>query len=110
MATTTDRSNCFVLAAFDCTLWCPIAQAPFHVTDVGALRSILSLAADEDPKLERFYPVDDEQITTVVSTFEAFDPRQINGADLEIWLHRCRASSRRLIWCTPVTSFRCYWS
>jgi hypothetical protein len=55
MTRTTDRSNCFILEAFDRTLWCAIAQAPLQVTDIEGLRAVLGLAADEDPKLEFVY-------------------------------------------------------
>ena len=72
-----------------CTLWCPIAQAPFHVSNVDALRSILGLAADQDPTLEYRYLLNGEHITAIVSTFDTFDPRQLDdNADLAIWLSR----------------------
>ena len=88
-APTPDTTNCFVLEVFDCILWCPIAQAPFHVSDVDALRSMLGLAADQDPALEYRYPLNDERIAAIVSAFDTFDPRQLrDNADLEIWLYR----------------------
>jgi len=83
-----DRSNCFILEAFDRTLWCAIAQAPLQVTDIEVLRAVLGLAADEDPKLERIYPLDDEEITAIVSSFGTFDPRQIGYADLVVTISR----------------------
>ena len=88
-APTPDTTNCFVLEVFDCILWCPIAQAPFHVSDVDALRSMLGSAADQDPALEYRYPLNDERIAAIVSAFDTFDPRQLrDNADLEIWLYR----------------------
>ena len=88
-APTPDTTNCFVLEVFDCILWCPIAQAPFHVSDVDAIRSMLGLAADQDPALEYRYPLNDERIAAIVSAFDTFDPRQLrDNADLEIWLSR----------------------
>jgi hypothetical protein len=87
MTRTIDRSNCFILEAFDRTLWCAIAQAPLRVTDIEVLRAILGLAADEDPKLEFIYGLDDAEITTIVSTFDTFDPRQIH-ADLIVTISR----------------------
>src|SRR5262245_10676715 len=83
-----DRSNCFILEAFDRTLWCAIAQAPLQVTDIEVLRAVLSLAPDEDPRLERIYPLDDEEITAIVSSFGTFDPRQIGDADLVVTISR----------------------
>ena len=62
MSCTADASDCFVLEAFDCEDWCPVAQAPFHVADVAALQSILGLANEVDPELAYNYPLDDEQI------------------------------------------------
>jgi hypothetical protein len=89
MAPMPDTSNRFFLEMFDCTLWCPTAQAPFHVRDVDALRSILGLAADQDPTLEDNYLLNDEHIAAIVSTFDTFDPRQFDAnADLAIWLSR----------------------
>src|SRR5262245_990470 len=83
-----DRSSCFILEAFDRTLWCAIAQASLQVTDIEVLRAVLGLAADEDPKLERIYPLDDEEITAIVSSFGTFDPRQIGDADLVVTISR----------------------
>lgn len=34
-------ANPFILEAFDCDLWCPVAQTHFDVADIGSLRSIL---------------------------------------------------------------------
>jgi hypothetical protein len=88
MTRTIDRSNCFILEAFDRTLWCAIAQAPLQVTDIEMLRAVLGLAADEDPKLEFIYALDDEEITAIVSSFGTFDPRQISDADLVVTISR----------------------
>src|SRR5262249_28296764 len=79
-------SNRFILEAFDRTLLCPIAQASLEIVDIDKLRSILS--ADDDPKLEKGYCLDDKKITAIVSAFDTFDPRQIADADLEISIFR----------------------
>lgn len=84
MASTADTSNRFVLEAFDCTLWCPIAQVPFYPTDVGPLRSILGLEAADDPSLECRYFLDEGQISAIVSAFGTFDPRQFDDKATEI--------------------------
>jgi len=89
MASTPDTSNRFVLEVFDCTLWCPTAQAPFYPTDVGPLRSILGLGAADDPELEYLYYPNDDQIAAIVSAFDTFDPRQLDDeAEIEIRLFR----------------------
>ena len=89
MASTPDTYNRFVLEVFDCTLWCPTAQAPFYPTDVGPLRSILGLGAADDPKLEYLYYLNDDQIAAIVSAFDTFDPRQLDDeAEIEIRLFR----------------------
>jgi hypothetical protein len=89
MAPTPNASNRFVLEVFDCTLWCPIAQAPFYPTDVGPLRSILGPEAADDAELKYVYYLDDDQIAAIVSTFGAFDPRQLGDeAEIEIRLFR----------------------
>jgi hypothetical protein len=89
MASTPDTSNRFVLEVFDCTLWCPIAQAPFYPTDVGPIRSILGLGAADDAELECLYHLDDDQIAAIVAAFGTFDPRQLsNKAEIKIWLFR----------------------
>src|SRR5262245_40959396 len=62
-----DRSSCFILEAFDRTLWCAIAQASLQ---------------------ERIYPLDDEEITAIVSSFGTFDPRQIGDANLLVTISR----------------------
>jgi hypothetical protein len=56
------RSNPFILEAFDCDLWGPVAQTLFHVADMGSLRSILRANTDNDPELDRTYYLDDGQI------------------------------------------------
>jgi hypothetical protein len=88
--TCTDMSNRFVLEVFDCTLWCPIAQVRFYPADVGSIRAILELAVEDDPELRCRYCLDDDQIAAVVTTFDAFDPRQIDdyAGLVEIWLSR----------------------
>jgi hypothetical protein len=90
MASTPDTSNRFVLEVFDCTLWCPIAQAPFYPTDVGPLRSILGPEAADDAEIERLYFLDGDQIAAIVSAFGTFDPRQLDdvAAEIEIRLYR----------------------
>jgi hypothetical protein len=86
---TSDTSNRFVLEVYDCTRWCPIAQAPFYPTDVGPLRSILALEAADDAELNRLYFLDDDQIAAIVSAFGTFDPRQLDDdAAIEIRLFR----------------------
>ena len=89
MAPTPDPSNRFVLEVFDCTLWCPTAQAPFYPTDVGPLRSILGLEAADDAELKRHYYLDDDQIAAIVSAFVTFDPRQLDDEpEIDIRLYR----------------------
>jgi hypothetical protein len=93
MAPTPDTSNRFVLEVFDCTLWCPTAQAPFYPADVAPLRSILGLGAADDVDLECLYCLDDDQIAAIVSTFGTFDPRQPNdGLEIKIRLFRLPGS------------------
>ena len=88
------RSSPFILEAFDCDLWCPVAQTLFHVADIGSLRSILRADADEDPELDRTYQLDDEQIAMLVAQFGvAFDRSQLDSADLIIRLFRRRRLS-----------------
>jgi heme-degrading monooxygenase HmoA len=48
MTRTNDRSNCFILEAFDRTLWCAIAQAPLQVTDIEGHRSWASRPNEPD--------------------------------------------------------------
>jgi hypothetical protein len=88
MARTPDTSNRFVLEAFDRSMSCAIAQAPFNVTDVDAIRTILGLTAEDDPKLEYLYYLDDEEIAAIVSAFDTFDPRQIDDVEIAIRLYR----------------------
>src|ERR1700731_158658 len=59
------RSNHFILEAFDCDLWCPVAQTLFHVAEIGPLPSILGAAADKDPEVHKTSHLDDEQLAMV---------------------------------------------
>jgi hypothetical protein len=88
------HSNHFILEAFDCDLWCPIAQTLFHVADIGALRSILGEIADEDPELRNSYHLNDEQLAALVARFNIrFDRRELKAANLVIGLFRRRRLS-----------------
>ena len=88
------RSSPFILEAFDCDLWCPVAQTLFHVADIGSLRSILKTDAHKDPELDLTYELDDEQIAMLVAQFGvAFDRSQLESADLIIRLLRRRRLS-----------------
>jgi hypothetical protein len=111
MASTPDASNRFILEVFDCTLWCPIAQAPFYPGDVGPLRSILELGAADDAELKCHYYLDDDQIAAIVSAFGTFDPRQLDDEAAEIGYGSigCPAPSRRPTSCTRAGSFRYCW-
>jgi len=83
------RSNHFILEAFDCDLWCPVAQTLFHVADTNPLRSILGAAADKDPELEYTYYLDNEQLAALAAQFGVrFDRSQLEIADLLIRLFR----------------------
>jgi hypothetical protein len=89
------RSNHFILEAFDCDLWCPVAQTLFHVAEIGPLRSILGAAADKDPEVHNTYHLDDEQLAMVVAQFGVtFDRSQLGSADLVIGLFRWRRLSQ----------------
>lgn len=83
------RSNHFILEAFDCDLWCPLAQTLFHVADVGVLRSILGTAADEDPELRHTYHLDDQELAALVARIGVtFDRSQLESTNLVIGLFR----------------------
>ena len=83
------RSNHFILEAFDCDLWCPVAQTLFHVADVEVLRAILGIAADEDPELRHFYHLDDQELAALVARVGvAFDRSQLESTNLVIGLFR----------------------
>jgi hypothetical protein len=90
------RSNHFILEAFDCDLWCPVAQ--FHVAEIGPLRSILSAAADKDPEVHNTCHLDDEQLAMLVAQYGVtFDRSQLELADLVIGLFDGAACLRRHI-------------
>lgn len=81
----------FILEAFDRDRWCPVLQSLFRVRDTAALRAVLGLDADVDPKLERHYLLDDHELTAVVTRFNvAFDAAQLHSKDLDICLFRRR--------------------
>src|SRR5688572_21163679 len=91
-----DTSNRFVLEVFDRTLWCPVAQAPFYPTDLGPLRSILRLTADEDPELERLYYLEDDEIAAIVSAYDTFAPgrrRRCGDRDTAVSIARLHRSA-----------------
>lgn len=85
------HSNHFILEAFDCDLWCPVAQTLFHVADIASLRSILGTAADSDPELHNSYHLDDEQLAMLVTQLGVtFDRSQLESAELVMGLFRWR--------------------
>jgi len=83
-------SNYFILEAFDRELlWCPVAQARFHVADVDALRTIVGEDADDDPKLDDGYYLDDGQVDEVVARFDIqLDRSEFCSGDIEFRLYR----------------------
>jgi hypothetical protein len=90
------HSNHFILEAFDCDQWCPIAQTLFHVADIGSLRSILGAASDEDPELRRSYHLDDEELAALTARFGVgLDRSLLESANLVIrfrrWQRLCEA-------------------
>jgi hypothetical protein len=67
----------------------------FPVDDPQVLHAILAGAADDDPKLEKTYFLDEEKLAAIVATFNvSFDPAQLDSKDLEINLCRWRPSDR----------------
>jgi hypothetical protein len=85
------HSNHFILEAFDCDLWCPVAQTLFHVADIASLRSILGAIADSDLELHNTYHLDDEQLATLVTQLGVtFDRSLLESADLVMGLFRWR--------------------
>jgi hypothetical protein len=85
------HSNHFILEAFDCDWWCPIAQTLLHVTDIGSLRSILGVASDEDPELRHTYHLDDEELAALTARFGVeLDRSLLESTNLVIRLFRWR--------------------
>jgi hypothetical protein len=83
------HSNHFILEAFDCDRWSPIAQTLFHVADIGSLRSILGAASDEDPELRRSYHLDDEELAALTARFGfELERSLLESANLVIRLRR----------------------
>jgi hypothetical protein len=83
------HSNHFILGAFDCDQWCPVAQALFHVADIGSLRSALGVAADKDPELRCTYYLDDEDLAALAARFGVeLDRSLLKTANLVITLSR----------------------
>jgi hypothetical protein len=81
------RANRFILEAFDCDLWCPIAQVLLHVTDIGSLRSILGAASHEDLELRHTYHLDDEDLAALAARFGVeLDRSRLEAANLVIRL------------------------
>jgi hypothetical protein len=85
------HSNHFILEAFDCDQQCPVAQTLLHVTDIEALRSVLGVAPDEDPELDRIYFLDEEGLAALAARFGvALDPSLLESADFFVGLYRRR--------------------
>jgi hypothetical protein len=85
----------FLIQAFDREQWCPVLQAMFAVDDPEALRAILAGMADHDPKLEKAYFLDDQELAAIVATFNvSFDTAQLDSKDLEISVFQRRTSDR----------------
>lgn len=61
----------------------------FDVADVGVLRSILGIAADEDPELRHTYHLDDQELAALVARVGVtFDRSQLEFTNLVIRLFR----------------------
>jgi hypothetical protein len=89
-----EYSNHFILEAFDCDWWCPIAQTLLHVTDIGSLRSILGAASDEDPELRHIYHLDDGELAALTARFGVgLDRSLLESTNLVITLFRRRRLS-----------------
>lgn len=85
----------FVLEAFDCDLWCPVAHTLLHVSDIEPLRSILGATADSDPELRLGYLLDDEELAALTARFGIGpDPSLLESADLVITLRRLHSVSK----------------
>jgi len=83
------RTNRFILEAFDCDLWCPIAQTLFHVADIASLRAIVGADADEDPEVHRGYHLDVEELAALTARFGvALDPSLLEFNTVHITLGR----------------------
>src|SRR5262245_43963058 len=83
------RANSFILEAFDCDLWCPVAQTLFDVADIGSLRSILGAAADDDPELRCRYDLDDEDLAELAERFGGgLDRSLLESTNLVVTLFR----------------------
>jgi len=84
-------SDHFILEAFDRDLWCPIAQAAFHVDDIGSLRALLGVAAGEDDELKRTYFPDDNELAELAGRFGVgYDRSDLVSADVAFILFRSR--------------------
>src|SRR5262245_48323478 len=85
------RSDHFILEAFDCDLWAPVAQTLFHVADTGSLRSILGADAGDNLELRNTYQIDDAELAELATRFGVtFDRLQPGFPNLVIRLFRWR--------------------
>jgi hypothetical protein len=75
--------------AFDCDLWCPIAQTLFHIDDIDSLLSILDVPADQDPELRGIYTLDDAEVAALTTRFGVkIDPSLLGSGNFDIVLFR----------------------
>jgi hypothetical protein len=85
------HSNHFILEAFACDWWCPIAQTLLHVADIASLRAILGAASDEDPELHHTYHLDNEDLAALTARFGVeLDRSLLEATNLIIRLYRWR--------------------
>jgi hypothetical protein len=95
------HANPFILEAFDCDLWCPVAKTLFHVADIGSLRSILGAVADDDPELSCCYHLEDEDLAALTERFGVgLDRSLLESTNLVVRLfrfHRDRINAPYLI-------------
>jgi hypothetical protein len=79
----------FILGAFDRDQWCSVMQTLFCVDEIVALRSVLGQQARDDPELQHQYVLDEHELAAVVTRFNVgFDPGQLAGKELDIFLFR----------------------
>jgi hypothetical protein len=77
----------FILTAFDEDQFFPALQAQFTVIDLGELRAMLKMPADEDLE-HRTYWLEPDELATIITAYDVqFDPSQLSASCVDFALH-----------------------
>jgi len=80
-----EGQRCFFLQALDPLSGCPILEARVWADDLGALRTVLGVSADEDPDFDYIYDLVEAELDAVSRLFDLSFPGDLGPVRLVSW-------------------------